>query len=372
MSEREEGAPRFRRGLVVGKFSPLHLGHLALIRAARAACASLLVLSYCKPELPGCLAERRARWLARTCPDVDICVLDETGVGAYARDKGLVPRPMPTNDATDAEHQAYLAWLLVEVLDERPDAFFANEAYAQPTARVLSEACTRRGGVAHTVHARSPDPGRRQLPVSASQIRAQSLAATRWLPDAVRADYPLRVGLIGAESSGKTTLAAALARHFGTPWVPEYGRELWEAKGGTLAFEDYARIAAVQVAREEAVRDAALVFCDTTPLTTIFYCRDAHDRADPALIDAAARPYALLVLCEDDFAFEQDGTRRGADFSRRQQAWYRAELAARSLPWISATGALEARVAQVARALAACGASPLPACADAGAIGPAG
>ncbi|MGZ8295302.1 MAG: AAA family ATPase, partial [Telluria sp.] len=35
----------------------------------------------------------------------------------------------------------------------------------------------------------------------------------------------LRVAIVGAESSGKSTLADAMATHYGTLWVPEYLRE---------------------------------------------------------------------------------------------------------------------------------------------------
>jgi nicotinamide riboside kinase len=37
-----------------------------------------------------------------------------------------------------------------------------------------------------------------------------------------------RIALLGGESSGKTTLARALAQSLGTSWVPEYGRQRWE------------------------------------------------------------------------------------------------------------------------------------------------
>ena len=39
-----------------------------------------------------------------------------------------------------------------------------------------------------------------------------------------------RVVIIGAESTGKTTLARALAEHYKTPWVPEFGRFYTEAR----------------------------------------------------------------------------------------------------------------------------------------------
>ncbi len=44
---------RFRRGLVVGKFCPLHLGHELLINRARSQCDDLIVLSYTKPGFDG-------------------------------------------------------------------------------------------------------------------------------------------------------------------------------------------------------------------------------------------------------------------------------------------------------------------------------
>src|SRR5436190_7066726 len=50
---------RFRRGLVVGKFAPLHRGHELVIRRASDACEEVVIISYCKPEFAGCDAERR-------------------------------------------------------------------------------------------------------------------------------------------------------------------------------------------------------------------------------------------------------------------------------------------------------------------------
>ena len=38
-----------------------------------------------------------------------------------------------------------------------------------------------------------------------------------------------RVAIVGAESTGKTTLATALAEHYRTAWVPEFGRLYTEA-----------------------------------------------------------------------------------------------------------------------------------------------
>ncbi|MEP6794085.1 MAG: ATP-binding protein [Saprospiraceae bacterium] len=42
---------------------------------------------------------------------------------------------------------------------------------------------------------------------------------------------PFVITIVGAESSGKTTLAMRLAEYFACPWVPEYAREYLEGLG---------------------------------------------------------------------------------------------------------------------------------------------
>jgi len=87
---------------------------------------------------------------------------------------------------------------------------------------------------------------------------------------------PKRVALVGAESTGKTTLAQVLAKHYGTVWVGEYGREYSEnvghhvGKGYVWRDEEFAEIARVQFERElEAARQARRVLiCDTDVLAT--------------------------------------------------------------------------------------------------------
>src|SRR5581483_9617149 len=66
--------------------------------------------------------------------------------------------------------------------------------------------------------------------IMATALRTSLAVNTCWyfLEPPVRAYYARRICLIGAESTGKTTLARALAEHYQTVWVPEYGREYSE------------------------------------------------------------------------------------------------------------------------------------------------
>jgi HTH-type transcriptional repressor of NAD biosynthesis genes len=58
-------------------------------------------------------------------------------------------------------------------------------------------------------------------------------------------------------TGGKTALAAALAAHYKTIWVHEYGRELWEEQKGTVSEEDLLKIGYEQISREEEALSSA-------------------------------------------------------------------------------------------------------------------
>ena len=95
----------------------------------------------------------------------------------------------------------------------------------------------------------------------------------------MRAWFVKRVVVIGAESTGKTTLARQLAEHFDTVWVPEFGREHWERKIAGLRVTDpppswssdeFVEIATEQQRRENAAARVAnrVLFCDTNAFAT--------------------------------------------------------------------------------------------------------
>jgi HTH-type transcriptional regulator, transcriptional repressor of NAD biosynthesis genes len=160
-----------------------------------------------------------------------------------------------------------------------------------------------------------------------------------------------RVALLGGESSGKTTLATALAQSLGTLWVPEYGRELWLQERRTLTVAELLLVAQTQVQWEDehTLRANRWLLCDTTPLTTWQYCLHDHGYAPPELQTLAQRPYALTVVCEPDFAFVQDGARRDDSFRAQQHAWTLARLAEQNVQPLLVHGSVQQRLQQVLR-----------------------
>lgn len=338
---------KYQRGLVVGKFSPLHRGHEYLVQQAQARCDELLVLSYAKPELPGCAPELRERWLQRAFPEARCIVLSDAWLRAQptAASRRML---LPDDQAPDDEHRAFVGALCEHVLGLQVDAVFSSEDYGAGFAAAL----TRRFGreVTHIL----VDRERRVVPISATRVRSDVHAHREYLPAHVYASFVQRIACVGGESSGKTTLSRALAEFHGSACVAEYGRELWEKQRGTLVFDDLLQIAQRQIEREEAACERArrYLFCDTTPYTTLLYSRDLFGRADPRLEHLAGRSYALHVLCAPDFDFVQDGTRRDAHFRDAQHAQYLQRLSESGEPWMLAQGDVRARVDAVTERLA--------------------
>jgi nicotinamide riboside kinase len=123
---------------------------------------------------------------------------------------------------------------------------------------------------------------------------------------------PRRIVLTGPESTGKTTLAAALAQTLGTIWVPEFARGYAEAGGGVLGPGDVEPIARGQQAAENAAlgQGLELVVFDTDLVSTALYARHYY-RLTVDWIEAAIESYgpSLYLLCDIDLGWSRDPVR---------------------------------------------------------------
>ncbi|WP_312318545.1 AAA family ATPase [Atlantibacter hermannii] len=329
---------RFNVGLVVGKFSPLHLGHEALITIARSRCQHVILVSYSLPELPGCEADKRRRWLNTRFPDCRSLVVTPQQAESW----GMT---LPDNLEADSLHRHFTASLCLDILRCKPDAVFTAEDYGDGFAQVLSARFGK--PVEHIRTQRLADfPA-----ISGTLIRSDVHQYRHLLAAEVYADFVERICLLGGESTGKSTLTRALAAALNTAWVEEYGRERWEQKAGCLEYNDMLQIALTQIQREEQARPDRYLICDTSPLTTLFYAQHYFGHADPQLEALSHRPYSLVVLCEADFPFVQDGTRQDAAFQAMQQAWYLQTLSRRGIPFLRVNGPVVQRVNQIIEAL---------------------
>ncbi len=125
------------------------------------------------------------------------------------------------------------------------------------------------------------------------------------------------IAILGAESTGKTTLAAELAAHFNTEFVPEYLRELCDHHQRTPEQAEQRAIMATQLEREQLAIEramaigAAYIFCDTAPLQTAVYSDIVFgDDSLYATALEAHRRYTHTLLLLPDIGWQADGLQR--------------------------------------------------------------
>ncbi len=172
---------------------------------------------------------------------------------------------------------------------------------------------------------------------------------------------PRLICILGAESTGKTTLAQQLATRFSCPWVPEYLRRFCDERGRTPRRNEQSLILETQHVHELAAvagvlttaPQARYVFCDTAPLTIAIYSDYVFaDRSLYARARALQARYALTLLCESDLGWVADGfLRDSAEAQAAIHAMMAHELAALGVPFACIAGHGSARVDAAAAVL---------------------
>lgn len=293
-----ESAPR--RGLVLGKFMPPHLGHVYLVDFARAYVDQLTVVVERVRDEPIASA-LRFDWMKELCPGCEVVHLREE---------------QPQDPSEHRDFWAIWQAALERVMPYRPDFVFASERYGAKLASVLGAKFV------------PVDPVRAIMPISGTAVRRDPFGHWRYLPENVRAHYVKRVCVFGPESTGKSTLVLKLADHFQTQAVPEYARTLIELQGGEFEQSDLLNIARGQLASEAALARKAnkLLFCDTDVLTTTIWSEALYGSCDPELKDLVGQSrYDLTLLLDVDVPWVADPVRylpdqRRSFFERCQQA----------------------------------------------------
>jgi NadR type nicotinamide-nucleotide adenylyltransferase len=311
---------------------PPHRGHQFLIEFARQYCQHVTVLVCSLPgdPIPGAL---RFQWVRQMFPMDDVRVVHITDE--------LPQTPEQHPDFWDIWKR-----VIKRAAPEGVDYFFASEDYGPKTAEVI-------GGGCRYVEV---DRARQLVPVSGTAVRESPMQHWDLLPDAVRPFFVKRVCLFGPESTGKTTLARDLARHFETSWVHEYARPLLDPQGGKCFPDDIARIARGQIATEEAMAHQAnrVLFCDTDVLTTTLWS-DVLFGQTPAWVRRLAdqRNYDLYMLLGVDVPWVNDNQRFFHEpFVRRQMfERFRGALESRRRRYVIIRGDWDQRFAAACQAV---------------------
>jgi HTH-type transcriptional repressor of NAD biosynthesis genes len=322
-----------RIGLTLGKFAPLHRGHQLVMETALREVDHLIVMIYDCPGITPIPLNVRAQWIRDLYPNVEV-------IEAFDG---------PTEVGSDPRiTRAHDEYILRHVGHRGITHFYSSEFYGTHVSAAL-------GAIDRRV-----DPERKQVPISATRIREDAFEHREFIAPRVYRDLIVNVAVLGAPSTGKTTLCEALARRFGTVWMPEYGREYWEQHQveRRLSAEQLVEIAEGHLQREEAaLLDAnRFLFTDTNAITTLIFAKYYHSSALPRLQELARQAekrYAHVFVCADDIPYENTWDRSGEANRSEMQAWTIEELRRRSVPFVELRGTLEERVEQAVAVIGA-------------------
>lgn len=143
-----------------------------------------------------------------------------------------------------------------------------------------------------------------------------------------------KVGIIGPESTGKSTLAKELAEQFKGTYVPEYAREYVEQKGRKeLTYDEVCEIAREQI---KSISEAGFYFFDTELIVTKVWFEYAFGKVPEWLTEAIKTyPMDLYLLTYPDIPWVPDPARYNGSQAMREELFdrYEEEVKATGVPY---------------------------------------
>lgn len=166
-----------------------------------------------------------------------------------------------------------------------------------------------------------------------------------------------KIVVLGPESTGKSTLCAALAAHYQTIWTPEYARAFLSKNGTKYTYDDLLTIAKGQIQKEEEAL-ASLnkntvdqptpnisnkLILDTDMYVMKVWCEYVFNNCHHFILEQInQRSYDLYLLCDIDLPWAADEMREYPDAGPRIELFtiYRELLINQNTPWgiVSGTG----------------------------------
>ena len=298
------------RGLVIGKFYPPHKGHSYLIEYAIRHSDEVDVLICDSPRYEITAAQRK-EWLQTIHPNATIHIIP---------------------DLDDDDNSEAWAQHTISFLGRAPDVVFSSEDYGIAYAKYMNARH-------HMV-----DRERLIVPTSGTRVRKNRIEEWRYIHPVVQRDVALRIVIVGAESTGTTTLAHDLATRLNVPWVPEYGRLYSEGmlpSSHEWTDEDFEHIATMQQSIENryAEQSDGMIICDTNATATEVWQQRymGHTTSDVHAI-ASQDQVDLYIITGDEIPFVQDGTRDGELIRHDMHEDFITHIQSTNVPYILVKG----------------------------------
>lgn len=344
-------AKKYGHALVIGKFYPPHNGHVHMITGAEKLADRVTVLVYSN-QYQSITVHQKVAWLRESFKDLPNVRIEPVINDIYDDYDDL-----NIWEAHNHIMHAKLRELYPNENERAINVVVSSEAYGAQMAEDFPNCA-----------AEIVDLDRIAFPISGTACRDDLYGNWKYLPIGTRRGLIPRVIVVGAESTGTTTLSMALAEHYGARYVPEYGRQYteewldrlketdpsatmddlhWEVKDFDLIGETQTRL------EEQAANQLEgfpLVVGDTDAFATAIW----EARYIPATRweDTIIKPYAVelparnlyLLTDHNGVEFEDDGYRDGEAIRAEMSQTFEDALTKTGKSWALVSGTPEERM----------------------------
>lgn len=287
---------KYDRALVIGKFQPLHKGHLALIDFAATQAETVMV---CATAHEGEVIplNQRVRWLNESYAQNN-----SVAVHGLSYD----PNRLNASSVSDLKSSEEWADYLKTALEDFSgiDVIVGSELYVKYMADYL--------GISYVIY----DEKRERMPISATAIKGDIIRYWDYLSPAAKRTYVRHICICGSESTGKSTVCKRIEEEYGfVTMIPEIGRCL-VGKSALCEVETLKKIFSIHHELLTAVKNdppTPIILWDTDNITTLSYLTFLHTQHEAVLHEVMGERKAVLAdkyfFFEPNIAFHDDGTR---------------------------------------------------------------
>lgn len=300
--------------LVIGKFMPLHNGHISLVEFALQQTGRVVVLvgALDGEPIPGKL---RYHWVKKQFahePRIRVEYTDE---------------PLPT--AVKADTEVARTW-----------AHYLKKRFPEVSIMVSSEEYGRVVADFMSIRWVDFDLDRKGTPISASLIRENPWKYWDFIPEIVRPWFTKKICLYGPESTGKTTMSLRLANHYKSAYVPEIARDIVSEAGGfTPSLVQKIADEHALAIQEALPRARRWLFVDSDIITTQIFSRHYHNISPELTPDILeANTFDHYFLFNIDVPWIEDEQRLEPENRQFFFDWFKKELVERELDFTLVEG----------------------------------
>jgi HTH-type transcriptional repressor of NAD biosynthesis genes len=247
-----------KRGLIIGSFDPVHVGHIQLIKYGLTICDQLNILLCATKSSDRISGSLRLQWLQnifKNYSDLKIKLLFEE----------MPDSKIPSKDVSKI-------WAIkLKELYPNVNYIISSEKYGDYLADYMSTDSNLVKGIIF-------DLEREKVNISSTKIYNAPFKYWDYIPNEIKNYFVKKICIYGPECTGKSTLTEFLAKKFNTIHVPEVAKCLIDDMGINLDelkiehLELFAKRQYEEVIKQENTANK-LLFCDTDNITTQIYSK---------------------------------------------------------------------------------------------------